>query len=187
MVALAITRFEEHEYLALEAAARVRHEFCNGLILAMAGAEPEHNQIVQNLRTDLELATSGRPCRVSGSDQRVKVEATGEYFYPDVIVVCSDPRYAEPKPRSLLNPEIVIEVLSASTASYDRGDKARAYRMISSLTDYLMVSSDRRQVEHVQRTAQGWSTTIVSEGAITLASGAKLELTRLYRLVELPG
>jgi hypothetical protein len=96
--------FTEREYLALESVAETRHEFVGGQILGMAGAEPEHNQIVHNLHVALDLALRARRCRIAGADQRVRIEATGDYVYPDVVVTCAEARYVEPAPRSLTNP-----------------------------------------------------------------------------------
>src|SRR5438045_2897778 len=92
------TSFTEKEYLALEAVAETKHELVAGQILAMAGAELDHNQICTNVKPALAAALGQRPCRVVGSDQRVKVEATAEYFYPDVVVVCGEPSLVEPNP-----------------------------------------------------------------------------------------
>jgi len=115
MVDMAVThatRFTVKEYLALEAVAEIRHEFTGGQIVAMAGAEFEHNQIAQNVRSELTGALADRPCHIVGSDQRVYVEAVGEYFYPDVLVTYLEPRLIDPKPRSLVNPQVIVEVLS---------------------------------------------------------------------------
>jgi Uma2 family endonuclease len=178
-------RFTAKEYLALEAVAEIRHEFTGGQIVAMAGAEFEHNQIAQNVRSELTAALGDRPCHIVGSDQRVYVEAIGEYFYPDVLVTCLEPRLIDPKPRSLVNPQLIVEVLSESTERYDRGDKWLAYRTIPSLTDYVMISSIRREVEHYQRLPDGsWTLRPPQrDGESVLASGVVLNVHRLYRLV----
>ncbi|HEX3482486.1 MAG TPA: Uma2 family endonuclease [Kofleriaceae bacterium] len=179
------TRFTVKEYLALEAVAEIRHEFTGGQIVAMAGAELAHNQIAHNLHSELSAALGDRPCHVLGSDQRVYVEAAGEYFYPDLLVTCLEPRLVDPKPQSLLNPQLIIEVLSETTERYDRGDKWLAYRTIPSLTDYVMVSSIRREVEHYQRLPDGsWTLRPPQrDGECVLASGVILQVGRLYRLV----
>jgi Uma2 family endonuclease len=185
MAATHATRFTAKEYLALEAVAEIRHEFTGGQIVAMAGAELAHNQIVHNLHGELTAALGDRPCHVLGSDQRVHVEAIGEYFYPDVLVTCLEPRLVDPKPRSLLNPQLIVEVLSETTERYDRGDKWLAYRTIPSLTDYVMISSIRREVEHYQRLPDGaWTLRPPQrDGELALASGIILHVNRLYRLV----
>lgn len=176
--------FTVKEYLALEAVAETKHEYCGGHIIAMAGAEPEHNLIAGNIQTEIKNALADRPCWTLGSDQRVWVEAVGEYFYPDLSITCVEPVFVEPKPRSLANPQIIIEVLSPSTERYDRGDKWSAYQRLASLTDYVMVSSTRRELEHYQRTADGgWILRTLTSAACTLANGVVLDLAKVYRLV----
>jgi Uma2 family endonuclease len=170
--------------LALEAVAEIRHEYVGGDILGMAGADLDHNQIAQNVRFELGLALRG--CRVLGSDQRVKVEATGEYFYPDGIVTCLEPKLVEPAPRSLLNPQVLLEVLSPSTETRDRGSKWLAYQTIPSLTDYVMIASDRRRVDHYQKRGDGsWAMRVLTEGECALTPEVRLDLAALYRLTAL--
>jgi Uma2 family endonuclease len=185
MVAPPITRFTANEYLALEAVAETKHEFIGGYIVAMAGAELEHNQIAENVRGQLRNALADRPCRVVGADQRVFVEAVGEYFYPDVLMTCLEPILVEPRPRSLVNPQVIVEVLSETTERRDRSEKWLAYRSIPTLTDYVMISSAKRELEHYKRLPDGtWTLRTVSqEGTSTLASGIVLDLSLLYRLV----
>lgn len=174
-------RFTEAEYLALEGVADTRHEYVGGEIVGMAGAEIDHNQIADNAGFGLRTALRGPPCRVLGSDQRVKVEATGEYFYPDKVATCLDPQLIGPAPRSLLNPQVIVEVLSPRTEAHDRGAKWTAYRCIPTLTDYVMIASVRRRVEHYQRDATGrWTMRELTEGSFTLSSGARLEIAALY-------
>src|SRR5262249_35096378 len=148
-------RFTEREYLALEAVAEIRHEYVGGDIIGTAGAEIDHNQITQNVRLVLDLALQARSCRVLGSDQRIQVDATGEYFDPDAVVPCLDPMLVLPAPRSLLNPQIIVEVLSPTTEARDRGARWIAYQTIPSLTDYVMLSSNDRRLEHYQRERGG--------------------------------
>jgi Uma2 family endonuclease len=177
-------RFTVAEYLALEAVAEVKHDI-GGDIVTMAGAEPEHNQVAQNVRAELTVGLADRPCRITGSDQRVVVEAVGEYFYPDVVVTCVDPIYLDTKPRSLLNPRVVVEVVSASTERKDRGEKWLAYQTIPTLTDYVTIASTERRLVHYHRLPDGsWTLRVVQhEGTCTLGSGVVLDLATLYRLV----
>lgn len=180
-----VVSFTEREYLALEAVAEIKHEYFDGQIVGMAGAEPEHNQIVQNLRAVLTIALATRPCRITGADQRVKCESRAEYFYPDVVVTCTEPRYSEPGPRSLVNPQLIGEVLSPSTAAHDRGPKWLAYQTIASLDDYLIIASDRRRVDHHQRSGDAWTLrTLGAGGALTTTGGVRIEVDELYRLVS---
>lgn len=176
--------FTVKEYLALEAVAETKHEYCGGRIVSMAGAEPEHNLIAGNIQTELKNALADHRCWILGSDQRVWAEAIGEYFYPDLSLTCLEPKFVEPNPRSLANPQIIIEVLSPSTERYDRGDKWSAYQRIASLTDYVMVASTRREIEHYQRTADGgWMLRKVTSEGCALTNGVVLDLARVYRLV----
>ena len=179
-------RFTEREYLALESVAEIKHEYVNGEILAMAGAELAHNQIVQNLRFELGRALEAKPCRVIGGDQRVKVETSSDYLYPDVVVVCAEPHIVGEKPRSLTNPEIVVEVLSPSTARYDRGAKWGAYQRIPSLNDYVLVSASQALVEHYQRGPDdSWTLRRFGPGqTLHLGHDITIEVDRLYRLVD---
>jgi Uma2 family endonuclease len=181
------TIFTEREYLALEAVAETRHEFVGGQIVAMAGAELDHNQLCTNIRSALGAAFGQRPCRVVGADQRVKVAATGEYFYPDAVVVCAEPRLVDPPPRSLVNPEVIVEVLSPSTERYDRGEKWVAYQSIPTLKDFILVASDRRRVEHFQRGSDdAWTQRIIPDAVpLVLTDGTSVDLSALYRLVSL--
>ncbi len=185
MVAPSPSRFTAKENLALESVAETKHEYFGGYIVAMADAEPEHNQIAENVRAELRSGLGDRPCRILGSDQRVLVESLGEYFYPDVLVTCLDPVFVDPKPRSLANPQVIVEVLSESTERYDRGDKWHAYRSIPSLTDYVMVASTKRELEHYHRLPDGsWTLRVVSDaGTTALGNGVILDVRRLYRLV----
>lgn len=180
------TTFTEREYLALEGVAAVRHEYTHGLIVAMAGAEYAHNRIAMNTAVELSRATGDGPCAVVGSDQRIKVEATREYFYPDLTMVCGEPLLVGPAPRSLVNPRLLVEVLSPSTAAYDCGEKLDAYRQIASLSDYLLLASDRRHAIHYFRVSgEEWGVRTHGTGDIVaLAAGLTLEIDRLYRGVE---
>ncbi len=127
------------EYLAWERAAPDKHEFLGGEIFAMAGASFAHNKIVGNIVGELRDALRDRPCDVTPSDLRVKIPAVGLYTYPDAVVVCGEPQFEDDKLDTLLNPTVIVEVLSDSTEAYDRGKKFRYYRTIPSLRDYVLV------------------------------------------------
>lgn len=143
------------EYLAWEREQPTRHELHDGEVFAMAGASFEHNQIVINVGAELRAALRDRPCRVCASDLRVKVPATGLYTYPDASVVCGRAELEDKHLDTLLNPVVLIEVLSESTADYDRGTKFTHYRTIPSFRDYVLVSSDRILIEHHARNPDG--------------------------------
>ncbi len=144
------------EYLALERASKDKHEFLNGEIFAMSGASLEHNLIVASLVACLHAALRHRPCLVLPSDMKLHVPATGLFAYPDVMVVCGEPMLRDGHRDVLLNPSVIVEVLSDSTERYDRGDKFAAYQTIESLRDFLLVSSKAPRIEHFARRPDGW-------------------------------
>jgi Uma2 family endonuclease len=143
------------EYLVRERAAAAKHEFVHGQMIAMAGASLEHNVIVANVVAELRGALRDRPCIALASDMKVVVGARGHYYYPDASVVCGTPEFADAVQDAILNPTVVVEVLSDSTERKDRGDKFHDYRSIPSCTDYLMCSSTEPLVEHYTRDADG--------------------------------
>ena len=179
------------EYLEIERKAEYKSEYCDGEMFAMAGAGENHNQLVMNLAIGLGSQFRSRPCRVYSNDMRVRVVATGLYTYPDVVVVCGERRYLDERRDTLLNPSLLIEVLSPSTEAYDRGRKFESYRSIESLSEYLLVASDRVHVDLYTRQPDGrWLLTSASrlEDSLDLqAAGFRLALAELYEKVDLPG
>src|SRR2546426_6586677 len=151
MVTQTKVRYNPEEYLALERKAEHKSEYFAGEIFAMTGASERHNLIVTNLVRELSLQLKGRPCKTYSSDMRVKVGATGLFTYPDVIVVCGPTQFDDEQQDTVVNPSVIIEVLSKSTEGYDRGEKFAHYRKLESLTDYLLVSQTKPHVEHYVR------------------------------------
>lgn len=149
--AAAKKRWTPEEYLAFERSSPEKHEFFQGEIFAMAGATEEHNLLVGNLVTRLNIALEGKQCRVYPSDMRVKVAATGLYTYPDVTVACADRQLEDGRRDTLLNPQVIFEVLSDSTELYDRGKKFEQYRMLPSLREYVLVSQEQVLIEQYTR------------------------------------
>lgn len=143
----------ETEYLAMERASDVRHEFHQGEIFAMVGASPNHVLTTTNTSSSLNLQLRKTPCRVYQSDLRVKIGITGLYTYPDITVVCGEPFFSDDTPDNLLNPTLIIEVLSPSTEQYDRGKKFQHYRSLESLQEYVLISQDAPHVERFLRQA----------------------------------
>jgi Uma2 family endonuclease len=159
------------EYLEFERASSEKHEYLAGEIFAMAGNKRTHNLVVGNLVGELRRALHDRACEVYPSDMRVKAEATGLYTYPDVSAVCARPRFEDDREDTLLNPDLVIEVLSESTEAYDRGDKFASYRSIPSLKEYVLVSPLRRRIELFVRQDDGsWNLRVVESGDVQLSS-----------------
>lgn len=140
-------RLTAAEYLAIEVASDVRHEFFAGEMFAMSGGSLWHNLIKDNFARAIGNRLEGRGCRVITSDQRLKVDATGLYTYPDVLVFCGPPAMEDGVHHTLTNPLLVVEVLSDSTEKYDRGIKFGHYRRLSTLREYVLVAQDRFSVE----------------------------------------
>jgi Uma2 family endonuclease len=190
MQALAERYITEEEYWTLEEQSEVKHEYFNGEIFAMAGGTPEHAALAMNAGISLGSQLRGKPCRVAGSDQRVKVEATGLITYPDAVVYCQPYQFDPLNKNTLLNPVVLIEVLSDSTENYDRTIKFDHYKQIESLHDYILIEQDQVRVEHFRRTESGeWlhraETTLGA--SITLNSiGCTVSLAELYENIELP-
>lgn len=153
------------DYHELEATGGVRHEYVNGDVIAMAGAELSHNLVVAALAAALRAATRPRGCRVVTADQRVHVAETGAWFYPDVVVVCGEPALVGPRPRALANPTFIAEVLSESTVGFDRGSKALHLQRIPSLQAYALVDPDEATVEvYVRSDDGGWRYRVYRDG-----------------------
>lgn len=158
-------RFSFREYLRLEEYSNVRHEFLDGVIYAMAGGTPAHAALAARLIQRLGAQLVGAPCEVFTSDLRVRVSATGLVTYPDVTVVCGKLETDPEDPASVLNPTVLVEVLSDSTAEYDRGEKLDHYREIASLREVVLVSHREPVVEVWRRDKTGtWSSQIARAG-----------------------
>ncbi len=139
----------EEDYLAFEAKSKIKHEFMDGEIFAMAGATRRHNLATTNISTELNLQLRETDCEVYASDFRVKIR-DGHNVYPDVAVACGEIE-TESRDTTLLNPVVIFEVLSKSTEKRDRGDKAEDYFKLESLQDYVLVAQYRVRVEHFSR------------------------------------
>lgn len=179
------------EYLAFEQDALNKHEYFDGEIFAMAGARPAHNVIAGNVLGELRTQLEDGPCLVYNSDQRVMIADTGLYTYPDVMVVCDEPQFDETDEIALVNPIVIVEVLSDSTEAYDRGDKFAHYRRLPSLREYLLVSSDRERIERFSRNdgTREWALAESSDphGMLEVpAIGCVLALPRVYLKVVIP-
>ncbi len=145
----------EAEYLELERESDIKHEYFQGEMLAMAGASPNHILIATTIASRLFYQLEKRPCFVFQGDLRLKVSAINFQAYPDVVVVCGEPKYTDDKPPALLNPTLIIEVLSPSTEQYDRGKKFQRYWALESLQEYVLVAQDAPSIERFLRQANG--------------------------------
>jgi Uma2 family endonuclease len=135
------------EYLAFERQSDVKHEYFRGEIFAMSGASRQHVRISVNVTAWLAGQLKGRRCELFNGDMRVKVSPTGLYTYPDASVVVGRPRFEDKELDVLLNPTVIVEILSKSTEAHDRGEKFAQYRTLDTLTDYLLISQDRPLIE----------------------------------------
>lgn len=183
-------RVSVEEYLAMERAAHdAKCEFFDGEVFAMAGASATHNLIVGNIVGELRARLKGGPCTTYPSDLRVKVSPTGLYTYPDAVVVCGKQEFEDAERDTLLNPTLLVEVLSPSTEAYDRGRKSQHYRRLTALREYLLVWQDQVRVEHyVRQGDERWLLVETTDpGAeIELAAGCVLPLREVYDRVEFP-
>ena len=175
------------EYLTAERRATVKSEYVYGEVFAMSGASNAHNIITVEITTELNLQLRQRGCFVYSGDMRVKTKPTGAYFYPDVVVVCDKPRFEDNVFDTLLNPILIVEVLSPSTEAYDRGEKFAHYQELVSLREYVLVSQDRVRVEHHRLIEAHWvgKTFEASEDVLQLNSiECELPLRDIYTRVS---
>ena len=141
----------EEAYLTFERASPGRHEYYRGVIYAMTGGKEPHNLIAGNALASFHVQLRRKPCRVYQSDMRVKILQTGLNTYPDVVVVCGQPQFTDTIHDTIINPVVIVEVLSASTERYDRGMKFQHYQAIPTLQDYLLIAQDQYRIEHFSR------------------------------------
>jgi Uma2 family endonuclease len=180
--------YTPEQYLKLEREAEFRHEYLNGEIFEMSGANKRHNIISVNLIRMLGNQLLDRECNVYGTDMRIKVSVEGNYTYPDVVAVCGEEYYEDETEDNLLNPTVIIEVLSKSTEAYDRGAKFESYQSIESLRDYLLVTQEPFRVEQfVRQNANVWTYFEFrkAEDLVRLESiGCELRLGDIYHKIQ---
>lgn len=178
------------EYLAQERRAEVRSEYLGGEVFAMAGATYEHTLIKDNIAREAGSQLKNGPCRVLTSDMRVKINATGLYTYPDLVIVCDRPQFEDAVFDTLLNPRALFEVLSDSTEAYDRGANFAHYQRIPSLREFVLVAQDRPRLErYVRQPDDSWLLTVFADPAqaFSLASvPVQIPLAEIYAEVEFP-
>ena len=151
------------EYLALEEASNVKHEFLNGEIYGMAGGTLEHAALAASVVSALLVSLRGSPCRVYTADLRVRVLKTGLATYPDAAVVCGETQKDPQSDATITNPKLLVQVLSESTAAYDRGEKLEHYKQIPSLQAVVLASQTSRRIELHARTDTGFGTTVFTD------------------------
>ena len=181
-------RFTVAEYLSMDRDASEKHEFAFGEIYAMGGASARHVEIVGNIVSELRNHLRQRPCRVYSTDLRLCVDADNRYTYPDVVVVCSQPQFLDDRLDTLLNPDLIVEVLSESTRNYDRGDKFQQYRGIPSFREYLLVDQAKAHVERYSKQQDGtwslWETDSLDHVVHLESIAVMLPVSEIYLKVE---
>lgn len=181
--------FSETDYLEFERFAGEKHEFLDGSVYAMAGESPNHSTICYNLAGMNHRQLRGKRCRGFSPKMKVATNDTGLFSYPDLIIVCGQPIKYDDKSDVLTNPTVIFEVLSPSTANYDRGEKFLRYtNYIESLEDYILVSQDQPLLEHYSKKNNWRKTEIGGLNATLILESVECEiaLTELYELVEFP-
>lgn len=187
MLAQEQRRYTHAEYFALEEQAETKSEYYQGQIVAMAGASINHNRLVRNLATALTNAFAGKSCETFASDLRLWLEQKDFYLYPDVMVVCGQPKFFAERRDTITNPTVIVEVLSESTERYDRSDKFHAYWTLETLEEYALVDQYRMQVEYFRRlNEKEWRLIVLTKPheVLSLESvGVDIPLEQIYRQV----
>jgi Uma2 family endonuclease len=188
MSALTQPQWTAETYLAYDRQHTERHEFIGGQVRAMSGASRRHNNIASATNAAIFNQIAERPCEVYQADMRVHIAATVTYTYPDLAVACGDIQFLDDTFDTLLNPLVLIEVLSPSTEAYDRGTKAQHYRSIPSLQEYLFITQDASRIEHyIRQDGRVWTLRDVLgiDASLTLASiKCQVALRDVYRKVS---
>ncbi|MBY0513800.1 MAG: Uma2 family endonuclease [Gemmataceae bacterium] len=199
MTAVPRKKLTAAEYLAIERDAEFKSEFFNGEMfplhgdgpLGMAGANRQHNEVSENLSIEIGGRLKGSSCRGYGPDQRVKVDRTGFYTYPDYKIVCGKPLFEQTQGiDTLINPQVIVEILSDSTEKHDRGWKYLNYQRLQSMKEYVLICPDRVRIErYVRQPDETWILTIFDDpsGEFALATvPIRVPIADIYRDVELP-
>ena len=184
-------RLTPQEYLALERKAEYKSEYFDGEVFATSGASRAHSLVVGNVVRTLGNQALGRDCNVYPSDLRVKIERTGKYVYPDVVITCGQEQFEDEELDTLLNPVLIVEVLSDSTEAYDRGKKFEHYQFIESLAEYVLIAQDHARVEQYAKQKDGtwaYSDSRSPADVVHLAAiGCEMVLEDVYAKVALDG
>ncbi|HEV2720556.1 MAG TPA: Uma2 family endonuclease [Thermoanaerobaculia bacterium] len=177
------------EYLEIERRSEIKHEYINGRMYALPGASRQHIKIALSVAASLRSQLEDRNCDVYMADMRVNVHPSGRYVYPDVVAVCGEQRFEDFEVDTLLNPTVIVEVLSDTTERHDRGEKFDLYRTIASLREYVLVAQNTMRVEHYVLQEGQWVFSALkgAEEHLVLASiGCEISLADVYKNVEFP-
>lgn len=175
------------EYLELERKAEFKSEYIAGRMYAMSGVSREHSLIAGNLYGEIRTQLRGRNCEAHIAEMRFKVNPSGMYTYPDVVAVCGEARFEDTQVDTLINPTVIIEVLSLSTEAYDRGEKFAHYRRVEALREYVLVSQEQLRIEHYRREGSEWVLTEISDpdGTLNLPSiDCHVAVSAIYEKIE---
>jgi Uma2 family endonuclease len=187
-VLTALKRITPQEYLIRERKASIKSEFYQGEIFAIGGGSANHSVIAANFVREAGNALRDKPCIVFNSDLRVQVQSTGLYTYPDATIVCGELLFDDDHRDTLLNPTVIVEVLSDSTEKYDRGKKSNHYRQIASLKELILIAQDRSHVERFTRQPNGdWlfhEQKELTAGFELKSLGISIAISELYRGVK---
>lgn len=188
MAASPVSGISPEEYLAIERAAEFKSEYYAGQMYAMSGGTHAHHIIVSNINGLFWALSRGKNCYSVGSDQRLRIALDGLYTYPDALLICGQPKFADDQKDTLLNPVLIVEVLSKSTEAHDRGFKFAQYRLLESLQEYMLVSQTEPRVELYRRQSTNeWvmSETLGIDGTFRLASmEGELAMSDIYANVS---
>ncbi len=188
MSAIPKTKLTPEEYLEIERKAEYKSEYFDGEIYAMSGAKRNHNKAATNVSGLIWQHLKGKDCESYSNDMRVFVPKTGLYTYPDVVAVCGEPKFQDKVFDTLLNPTLLVEVLSETTESYDRGKKFQHYRSIESLQEYVLVSQDEARIEKYVKRGDGFwllSEAVGLDSEIEFASiECRISLAKVYDKID---
>lgn len=183
------TYLTPEQYLEIERKAEFKSEYFGGEMFAMSGAKRAHNLVAGNAFSELHRQFRQRQCQVYMADMRVQIPAAEMYTYPDIAAVCGEARFLDDQQDALLNPSLIVEVLSPSTEAFDRSLKFEYYKTVESVREYLLIAQDRIHADlYIRQSDGGWLLTSSDrlEDTVTLHSvGATLCLADLYEKVEL--
>lgn len=179
--------YTDEEYLAFERESEEKHELINGEIVAMAGASRRHNLISTNTTIALGVQLRGKNCEIYASDMRVRMRK-GRYSYPDVVVVCGEPQFADEEFDVLLNPTLIVEVLSKSTRFRDKTEKLETFQKMDSIRECLLIEQDTRHIEHyIKQTPKQWLLKIyedLSETIVLESVEREISLADIYAQIK---
>lgn len=183
--------YSPEEYLEFERAAEVRHEYLDGEVFEMAGESLAHSRICVNISREISLRLKGTRCEALSPNMKVRAETRGLFAYPDLSIVCGEPEFHDTKNDVLLNPKVIVEVLSPSTQRYDQTKKFFRYRKeIPSLSDYILIYQDMAFIEHHEKLLDGkWAFNVVeglNEIFALTSIGCEIPMSEIYDRVKLP-